>query len=241
MATLLSAIRSRVRTQLQESSAGFWSEAELGDHVIAGCKDMWGAIADLHQLHNFTVDTTNVSMAAATATLTGTPSDLFRVIRIEPRDLSESASGRETKFVPRDYQSQEFCEARGLPNQDPNNGPIIYYTVSQAGAPVAAPTIHVAPKLSSALNLSLAYIPTLADSAFNDFSSDNNPIPGESDNAIFAYAMAFAIAKEREDNSPDPNWLAIYGTEKQNILVRLTPRQEQEPEYVEGFLESPDW
>ena len=47
-----------------------------------------------------------------------------------------------------------------------------------------------------------------------------------------AWTVAFARAKEREDRSPDPAWLAIYATEKQNILTRLTPRQTQEPEIV---------
>ncbi len=36
---------------------------------------------------------------------------------------------------------------------------------------------------------------------------------------------------------PDPGWLAVYATEKQGLLVALTPRQEQEEETVVGMFE----
>lgn len=236
MATVLSTIRDKARKTLLETTAGFWTDAELLEHLQDGIRDLWGAVVDLHQEHFFTVDATAVSLAANTATLTGVPSDVFRVMLIEPRDVSQSASDRNVTFVPRDYHSKEFIQARTVPAQSPGNGPIIYYAITQAGAPVGAPTIYVAPQLSSALNLRFVYIPTLASTAY-DTASDNNPIPGESDNALFAWTIAFARAKEREDRSPDPNWLAVYGTEKQNVLTRLTPRQEQEPEYAEGMFE----
>lgn len=236
MATILSTIRDKARKTLLETSAGFWTDAELLEHEVDCIRDLWGAIVDLHQEHFFTVDATNVSLAADTATLTGVPSDVFRVLLIEPRDVTQSASGRNTTFVPRDYNSKEFIQARSIPAQAPANGPVIYYAISQAGAPVGSPTIHIAPNLSSALNLRLVYIPTLVDGA-SWLASSTNPIPGESDNAIFAWTVAYARAKERDDRSPDPNWLAVYGTEKQNILTRLTPRQEQEPEYAEGMFE----
>lgn len=237
MATLLSSIRSQARTTLLETSASFWSEAELAAHIVNGIKDLWGAIADLHQEHYATDDATNVTLSASSNSLSGVPSDVFRVLLIEPRSLSSSDSGRAVRFVPRDYNSPEFENARAMSAQEASGGLVIYYAVWGAGAPVGAPTIKVAPQISTAMNLRLVYIPTLADSLFNDFDTDNNPVPGESDMALIAYCIAFARAKERDDRSPDPNWLAVYATEKQNILTRLTPRQEQEPEYVTGMFE----
>lgn len=237
MATLLSAIETQVRRHLIEPTAGYWSSAELIDICNHGIKDLWGAIIDLHQEHWFATDATNVSLAADTTTISGVPTDVFRVTLIEPRDVSSSASGRETNFIPRDYNSHEFCTARSLAASEPGNGQIIYYAVTQAGAPVGAPTIYVAPQLSSALNLRFNYIPVQAAVT----SAGNNPIPGESDNALVAWTVAYARAKEREDRSPDPNWLSIYATEKQNLLVRLTPRQEQEPEFVTGMFEEFSW
>jgi len=87
-----------------------------------------------------------------------------------------------------------------------------------------------------ALTLRLVYIPTLPTLT----ATSNNPIPGESDKALKAWIIAHAAAKQREDNSPDPNWLAIYGTEKQSGLTASTPRQEQEPRYIRGAFEDED-
>ncbi len=231
MATLLSALETQSRRHLKEASASFWSSDELIDVMNKGIKDLWGAIIDLNQEHFLTVDTTNVTLAANTATLTGVPSDVFRVHLIEPSD-TQTQPGQLILFVPRDYNSNDFINARSLTAQDPNGGVRIYYTLSQAGAPVGAPTVHVAPQISSALALRFVYVPILAAVT----AGGNNPIPGESDNALIAWTVAYARAKEREDRSPDPNWLAVYATEKRNLLVRLTPRQTQEPEVVEGVF-----
>lgn len=235
MATLLSALETQARRHLLEPTAGFWSSAELIDIMNQGIKDLWGAAIDLHQEHWFTNDATNVTLAADTATLSGVPTDVFRVLLIEPRVVTSGTTGRDTHFVSKDYNSREFIAARSISAQDANvsGGGIVYYAVTQAGAPVGAPTIYVAPQLTAALNLRLVYIPIQAAVA----ASGNNPIPGESDNALIAWTIAYARAKEREDRSPDPNWLAVYGTEKQNIMVRLAPRDESDPIYVESMFD----
>lgn len=233
MATLLSALETQARRHLKETTASFWSSAELIDIANKGIKDLWGAIVDLNQEHWLTVDETNVSFAAEDTDLTGVPSDCFRVHLIEPRDTT-SDPGQRIIFLPRDYNSADFTNARSRTSQDPTGGLVIYYTLTSAGPPVAAPVILAAPKLTSALTLRLVYVPTPAAVA----DSGNNPIPGEADNALIAWMVAYARAKEREDRSPDPNWLSIYATEKQNLLVRLTPRQTQEPEVVEDFMRS---
>ena len=230
MATLLSALETQSRRHLKETTASFWSSAELIDIANQGIRDLWGAIVDLHQEHFLTDDITNVSFAAEGTTLTGVPSDTFRVHILEPRDTTTDP-GRRILFRPRDYNSDDFINARSMTSQDPNNGGVFYYCLVSAGAPVAAPTIKVSPKSSSAINLRLVYVPVPAAVA----AAGDNPIPGQSDNALIAWVVAYARAKEREDRSPDPNWLAVYATEKQNLLVRLTPRQSQEPDVVEDL------
>ncbi len=90
--------------------------------------------------------------------------------------------------------------------------------------------------IGSTLTLRLVYIPTLPTLT----ATSTNPIPGESDNALKAWIIAHGAAKQRDDNSPDPNWLAIYGTEKQAGLTASTPRQEQEPRYIRGAFEDED-
>jgi hypothetical protein len=110
---------------------------------------------------------------------------------------------------------------------------IIYYDVTGPGAPIAAPVIRVAPIISTDLTLRLAYYPMLE-------VEDINPVPGGSDNALKAWTIAFALAKEgpQGQRTPDPGWLAVYANEKQTILTRSTPRQEQEADTVDGLFDN---
>lgn len=213
----------------------FWSSAELMDLMNLGIKDLWGALIDLHQEHFITDDITNVSVAASTQALANVPTDVFRVLMIEPAITSSLGGYRNLIFVPRDWNSPDAIYARQLGDVDPTQDQVVCYAVTNAGAPVGAPTIKLAPSFSAAIaagNIRFTYIPVLTAKV----SSDTNPIPGESDAALKAWTVAFALAKNREDNSPDPNWIAVYGTEKQNILTRSTPRQEQEPDVVEPMF-----
>lgn len=211
----------------------FWTDAELLDHIINGAKDLWAAFLDLYGDHYITVDTTNVSLAASATQLTGVPADCFRVNLIEPRDLSNASNGRNVMFVPRPYNHPAFMAGRTQAAFDPTTGGIVYYDVTGVGSPNGAPVILTAPQLSQALNLRFVYNPTLAALTI----SSNNPIAGESDKALVAYGVAFARAKEREDRSPDPGWIAVYATEKQAVLTRSTPRQDQEPQVVDGLFD----
>lgn len=221
-------------TNVSGLNSPFWSSEELIDIANKGIKDLWGALIDLHQEHFQTMDTTNISLSADSDTLSGVPTDVFRVLMIEPADLSSAGAYRGLEFVPRDYNHTDFVAARQMGSVSLNYN-VLYYTISQAGAPVGAPTIRIAPKLSAAIpagGIRLVYIPVIADV----LSSGSNPIPGESDLALIAWIIAYARSKQREDQAPDPGWLAVYATEKQNIITRSTPRQEQEPEYVEPMF-----
>lgn len=212
----------------------FWTEQELLDILILGTKDLWRAIVELHQGHFTTIDSTNVSLTANSSTLTGVPTDCFRVLMIEPRDLASNSSSGLYYFRPKSYHSLQFQAARAM-TADAVTGLTtgIYFDILNAGSPVAAPSIVVAPQITSALNLTLVYVHTLAALV----ESSTNPIPGESDNALVSWCVAWARAKERDDRSPDPEWFATYATDKQALLTALTPRQEQEEEVVEGLFD----
>jgi hypothetical protein len=234
----------------------FWTEDELHQHVVNGAKDMWKAIVDLHQGHFVRIlDATNyltygysappVYPAGASQTITtftGIPVDCFRIINIEPQDLGNAALGTSARyFKPKQINSDKFQQARAMTVTDASTFLVIYYDILNAGSPVGAPTLVGAPPVGSAIPLRLMFVytlPTLTD-------TDNNPIPGESDNALIAWAVAYAKAKEQDtvNRVPDPGWLAIYNTEKQGLLVALTPRQEQEEEVVEGLFDGQmeDW
>lgn len=236
MATLLSSIETQARRYLQEPTARFWSSQEIIDIAILGCHDLWRAINDLFKQYFVTIDATNVTLSASTSTLSGVPSDLFRVLSIEPRVLGQNNPNPGLIFKPREWTHPDFVRARAMGPIEPKNN-FIYYDILNAGAPVGTPTIRIAPQVTSAIDLTVTYNQVLAAMT----SASNNPIPGQSDNALLAWVIAYARAKVREDQSPDPEWIAVYGTEKQNLLRQLTPRSIQEPETVVGLFEGDDY
>jgi hypothetical protein len=209
----------------------FWTSDELIGIINAGIRDLWRDIVDLKQEHFLTIDATNVSIQANTTTLTGVPTDVHKLYLIEPRDLSTNGSNHGLIFMPRDYNHKDFQLARSRDAIDPSND-TIYYAVHQAGGPVGAPTILFAPKVTSQVLLSFCYAPVLGTLT----SSSTVPIPGESDDALVAWTVAFARAKEHEDRSPDANWLAIYATNKQHILQSLGLRNYQDPIFVDAMF-----
>jgi hypothetical protein len=235
MATLMSSLISQARSILLEPSevtGGLWTDAELLAIGNKGVKDMWKSIIDLFHDHFVTLDITNMSISASTSTITGVPTDLFRVLMIQPRTLGNSSTNPGLVFKPRTLTHPDFVQANAMRPVNPRDT-VIYYAILNAGAPVAAPTIRIAPQVSSAVSLEVQYVPVLADAVL----AGSNPIPGEADMAIINYIIAFARCKSREDRSPDPEYLSIYATEKRNTLVALTPRSDQEPDVVQGFWE----
>ena len=234
MATLVSTIETAVRFRLEEPVAKFWSSAELVDIIGAGIRDLWRDVVDLKQEHFITISEA-VTMDANTGTLTGVPADVHKIVMIAPLDNGDSSSNRALIFRPADYNSGDFQNALSKPAITPSND-TIFYAITAAGAPVAAPTIRVAPHVTSEVTLSFAYVPTVGTIS----AGSTVPIPGEADNAIIAWTVAFARAKEREDRAPDPNWLMVYGTEKAHLLKSLELRQYQEPSFAEAVFE-PYW
>jgi len=232
MATQISTIETLARRHLNETTASFWSSAEIVDIIIAGIRDLWRSTVDLKQEHYLTIDNTNVTLEASTGQLTGVPQDVHKVYLIEPRDTSSGSTNEGLIFQPLDFNHKRFNAARSLSAIDPKND-VIYYAVTGQGGPVNAAVIRVAPQVTSQVELSFGYIPTLGIMT----STSIVPIPGEADNALTAWTVAYARAKEREDRSPDPSWIAIYNTEKQNLLQALGLRQYQEPVYVDALFE----
>lgn len=218
----------------------FWSDDELLDIARRGTTDLWAALIDLHEEHYITVadatgGTPDVTIAASTDHLSGVPADCFRVYLIEPRDISSTGQTRDITFIPRDYNHPEFVNARSWSGQTPAGGLNIFYAIQGVGAPNAAPVVRIAPTLNAAINLRFVYIPTLTVANYTEDTS--NPIPGEADNAIIAWVVAYAKGKETQDKMPNAGWLSVYATEKQSLMMRMAPRQEQEAVYVDGLFD----
>ena len=221
------------RRQLIEPQPKFWSDDELVEICIAGIKDLWRSIADLKQDHFISINN-NVTMQPNSNQLTGVPTDVHKVYTIEPVNMAPNSVNVGLLFRPLPYNDRIFQQARAVQPIDPTND-TIFYAVHSAGAPAGAPTIQVAPQVTSTVQVSFVYVPSLDPVAVR--STGNNPIPGESDNALVAWTVAYARAKESDNRIPDPGWLAIYGTEKAALLQALGVRQYQELPTVNAMWE----
>lgn len=232
MASQISYAVLLARRHLIEPTPNFWQDDELTQLAIAGVKDLWRDIVDLKQEHFLTKDTTNVYFPPDSTILAGVPIDVHKIYMIEPRDLSTNGANHGLLFKPLPYNDNIFQLARSRSAIEPQNDTILY-ALSGQGSPVNAPIVDCAPKVTSSVPLNFVYVPTLASLT----ESSIIPIPGEADNAVVAWIVAYARAKEREDRSPDPMWIGIYGTEKSHILQSLGLRQYQEPSYVTALFE----
>ena len=212
----------------------FWTDAELFSYAKSATTDLWKAVIDLHHEHFLTLNSTDVSLQSGANQLTGVPLDTFRVYLIE----STTPSTTGCDFIPRAANSDEFRSARLQGAQaplTPGRGIRVYYCLTGVGAPGNTPVIVTAPALSAVVSLNFWYVPTLGVAQYT-LANSTNPIPGESDQAIINWIVAYMRAKERDDRTPDPAWVTLYAAEKTNLLASLTPRQEQEAEYVESIF-----
>lgn len=232
MPTPISTIVTLARLRLVELTASYWSDDELVQIAIAGVRDLWRDVVDLKQEHYLTVNNTDVFLGANSRQLSGVPTDVHKVYMIEARDLTNTSNTRGLIFTPLDYNHITFQSARASSAIDPLCG-TIYYAITGQGAPVNAPVIYCSPSITSAIYVNFMYVPTLGQLT----STSIVPIPGEADNALIAWVVAFARAKESDDRAPDPNWLSVYATEKAHLLQSLGLRQYQEPSYVAAMFE----
>lgn len=232
MPSTIASIEVLSRQRLIEQTASFWTSAELVEIISAGVRDLWRDIVDLKQEHYLTINNTDVFYDVSSSQLSGVPTDVHKIYMIEARTLVENSSNIGLQFLPLDYNHRNFQLARSRGPVDPAND-TIYYSIMSQGAPVNAPVIKCAPGVTSLVNISFCYVPTIGQLT----STSMVPIPGEADNALVAWTVAFARAKEREDRSPDANWLAVYATEKQHLLQSLGLRQYQEPTYADAMFE----
>lgn len=222
----------QVRTQLREPIPAFWSDNELVTWMNNGARILYRAIVDLYQDYFNVIDESSCFIEAGQKMIWGIPEDVYKVVMIEPRVLGEQSTTRGLIFKPRGWTDPAFVQARARPARPPQNT-VVYYTLMKAGAPVGPPEIRIAPVLTDGVLLTVTYV-----HAYQPFcTADRNPIPGESDAALVHYTLAHALAKERGETEPDAAQLALFGTERTDILTRLDIRQLQESQVALGMFE----
>lgn len=232
MATQLQTLITMVRDKLNApvDTDLFWSDAELLRYMNRAIKDLWRAVNDNYQDYFLEVDEGAVLPANSSEVLE-VPERLAILREIEP--LSQDA---ELVFEFKAYNDPKMRAARRASPVDPTSANTVYFCLISAGAPVEAPTIFIAPQITSELELRLAYVSTIDETTD---ATDVNPIPGESDMALVNFTLAQAISRQGGQDNIDLSgeYLAKYATDKANLLVGLTPRQERDDDVVEALFE----
>lgn len=230
MPTTIQQIITDARIQLNEPSPNLWQDSELLGYANRGIKDLRRHINQTHQNYVFTLSTGAVATAASVAELTGVPTDVGIILNLEPADLQTYA----LNFRAAPWESSKFQSARRDSPFDGSPGGTIWYCITGVGAPSGtAPTIRIAPRVTGIIPLNLSYTPVPA----NLLVTDNVPIPGDADQGLIEWVCAYAIARERGDENPDPKRMAAYNGEVAKILVAIAPRDESEPQVVDAMFE----
>lgn len=230
MATTLQTIINMTRDALNEAVPRFWSDAELLRYMNRGIRDSWRQISMTNQNYSFTLSTA-VTLAASSSVLANVPADLAIVFQLESVDMV----AQPINFIGLEYTRAEFQNARRSAQAlDPSQPGVIYFSVVGAGGPVAAPTIYVAPQVSAAMTLALAYRPTIGAELA---ATGTVPLPGELDQALVHWTTGYALGRERGSSQPDVEHLKLYQRELDVILAAITPRDEQEDNVVIAMFE----
>jgi hypothetical protein len=234
LATTLQTIITMTRDALNEAVPRYWSDAELLRYMNRGIRDAWRQISMVNQNYQFSLST-SVTMAADADTLSSVPADLAIVLNLEAADMVANPIHF---FGVSDYANADFQSARrqsqggqAIDSAAPGK---VFFCVVGAGAPVAAPTIYVAPRINAAITLALAYRPTIGAELT---ATGNVPLPGELDQALVHWTAAYAVGRQRGDAGPDTTHLGLYQGEMNKLIASIDPRDESGDETVVAMFE----
>lgn len=230
----LASIIILTRDALNEPVPRFWSDAELIRYLNRGIRDAWRQISMVNQNYQFTLSTA-VTLAAGADVLSNVPTDVSVVLNLEPADMVSNP----LVFVPKsDYADADFQNARRNTQdgqtQDAGQVGRIFYMLAGAGAPVAAPTIHIAPRVNAEVTLALAYRPVIGAELG---ASSLVPLPGELDMALAHWAIAHALGRQRGSAEPDGPRMLMYQAELDKALPAIDPRDETGDDVVVAMFE----
>lgn len=226
------------KAYLHDETSVNWDDDELLGHARKGISRLWRRIVDVYENHFLTIDSEHAFIDANATQISGIPDDCYRVVLVEPRVIGPSSLNPGLVFKPKKWQDPMFLNARATSPIAPTEG-IIYYQLHEQGPPIGPPVVRIGPAISSSMLLTIAYNQRLPVETYDE--DTDNPIPGDSDHALTCWIVAHAKTKDREDQRPDRGWLDDFDTELATILTSLAPRQVQEQEHVEGFMEGIDY
>lgn len=230
----LANIRTAVRDVLDESSASFWSDAQLNRYINRAKDRVWNRVKSLNEDYfAVTRRSTDGSLtilgetysAASFAIAAGTRDYTLPPDFAEMRLIRCITTGFEDiRFIYRDLSAPAMRRMlEVVENLDPGD----FYFDAIAEPPV----MRIAPLSNTALDLEITYIAALADLSSD---SDRLTLPNPLYIAVEDYAIARAL---KQDRNPDA---AAHEASGDKIIAEMFGahhRQTQDTETAVGYLE----
>lgn len=228
----LSDMRTAVRDRLDESTAAFWTNAQLTRYINRAKDRVWNRVKALNDDY-FTVTrvSTDGSLTILGETYAATSFQIVAGTRdyTLPPDFSEmklinvTTSGYEdVRFVYRDLTHPDMRGALEITdNQVPN---IFYFDI------IAERTMRIAPLSDTTLDLRMTYVQYFADLSAD---TDQLTMPHPLYLAVEAYSVAQALMQDR---NPDAAAAKADGDSIIAEMFGAHHRQTQDPEHAVGYL-----
>lgn len=217
--TLLS-MRTKVRRRLDESTARFWTDADLNEWINEGAREVARRAETLQA-------TTNISSVADTQQYS-LPSNVFRVHRVEfTRDPSRS-----TALEYRDFNTMDsiWWGSHYMSPGDP------YWYTMWGFPPTLAMIVYPTPPDSIADAFKVYYYRMPATASAD---GDSVEIPSGWDDIILDYCEYSAFRKDA-----DPRWSdakALFEAKMQNMVDTTRRWTDQAGSYDTGIGPLPRW
>lgn len=230
----LSDLRLAIRDNLDESTAAFWTNAQLNRYINRAKDRVWVEVRKL-KADYFVA---NRASTDGTVTILGESYDTasFQIpvgatfTRTLPHDFAEmkrieviTTDFEDVQFYHEDYTSPRFRALRAI-TDDLSPDAFLFDIVAER-------TLVYAPRSDTALDLRIWYVQATADLTTD---TDTLEIPWPLYKAVEEYATAGALKMDRDPNAAV--WEASGNATIANTIGGHA-RQTQDPEFVESYLE----
>lgn len=216
----LSTIRGVLRTRLNESTAGFWSNANLNTHLQTAYSKHFNRYLNKNpRLARQTADVTYTALAES-VTVTTTGYSIGRIILVEDRtDIQPGVPLEEADSFWNVVNESVEPDASDNPTGDPNKWYFVRSSSTATGVISLTQTLYLSPVPGSARSLRIHY---MADAQSLSADTYTTGLPDDYEECVVAEAAVLAKIQEQVA----PVVLQVYRDQLQNAeaMVRENSR-----------------
>lgn len=221
----LGTARARIRYRINETTASYWTDAELNSYINDAKEDLYNSILTINK--DFFEKKTTLTMVSGTAEYE-LPTDFQQV-----KSLRMSGAGYEdTMFKPMDRSTQAFLMGLNSMNVAASPYEVMYDTYQNLDDTDKTWYIQFSPIPRSAQTIEMNYVAQLPD-----LSSDSDTFGFMAPFMGFILDKATYYALSKGPSGDYENYGRSSEAKLNRILGVAARSNKQGTEYVEGFME----